>query len=222
MQGAQPQGSVALPKVLLPEPAPQARKEEGRQRRRQVSRLYFFFETMSGKLSKSLTAERKGFYSSDSSCSSEDFFFMRLLLVRHAQTIENAEERFQGHIHGRLSRLGIRQTRLLADALKKETIDYFFGSPLGRARETLEAVRINHPKIRAVFDDALMERGKGVWEEWLIADAVLKDPNVMKKMKKRDYRPENGESLNDLSGRVKPFLTRLEKIGNNKTALMVC
>ncbi len=146
---------------------------------------------------------------------------MRLLLVRHAQTIENAEGRFQGHIHGRLSPLGKKQTRALANALKGESIDYFFGSPLGRAKETLEAVRRYHPDIRPVFTEALMERGKGIWEEMLIREAVEKDSSLLSNMRKMDYRPKGGESLNDVQKRLKPFLKRLEKLGEDETALVV-
>ena len=52
---------------------------------------------------------------------------MRLLIVRHGDpdyTIDSLTEK------------GWREAELLADRMSKETIDYFYVSPLGRARDT--------------------------------------------------------------------------------------
>ncbi len=146
---------------------------------------------------------------------------MRILLVRHAQTIENAEHRFQGHIHGRLSALGKRQTKALAGALKNEKIDYFFGSPLGRARDTLDAVRNHHPHVEAVFTNDLMERGKGVWENRLVAEAYAENPRLQADMHSKAYRPEKGESLLDVRRRLRRFLKRIQGIDDEATILVV-
>ncbi len=145
---------------------------------------------------------------------------MRILLVRHAQTIENAEHRFQGHIHGRLSALGKRQTRALAKALRHEKIDYFFGSPLDRARETLEAVRKHHPHLQAVFVDDLKERGKGVWEGVLIAEAYAKDSRLRANFRKAGYRPKGGESLLDVRKRLRRFLKIIRALDDESTVFI--
>lgn len=145
---------------------------------------------------------------------------MRILLARHAQTIENAEHRFQGHIHGRLSALGKRQTRALGTALAKEKIDYFFGSPLDRARDTLEAVRKHHPHLQAVFTNDLMERGKGVWEGMIIHDAYQKDPLLQHNMRQPGFRPQGGESLLDVRKRLKRFLKLLRPLDDESTVFI--
>ncbi|MDP2717953.1 MAG: histidine phosphatase family protein, partial [Candidatus Micrarchaeota archaeon] len=146
--------------------------------------------------------------------------FMRILLVRHAQTIENAEHRFQGHIHGRLSALGKRQTKALALALENEKIDYFFGSPLDRARDTLEAIRKNHPHIEAVFTDDLKERGKGVWEGRFVREAYAENPRLRENMRNKAYRPEKGESLLDVRRRLKRFLKIISGVDDESTILI--
>lgn len=146
---------------------------------------------------------------------------MRMLLIRHAQTVENAEHRFQGHIHGRLSELGKKQTRHLADALKNEEIDFFYGSPLGRARETLEAVRAHHSHLKAVFTDALKERGKGAYEGLSMMEAEEKEPGILAKMKELSFKPDGGESLNQVNARLHPFLDELPQKHAGKTVLVV-
>ncbi len=145
---------------------------------------------------------------------------MRILLVRHAQTIENAQHRFQGHIHGHLSVLGKRQTKALGNALAGEKIDCFFGSPLDRARDTLEAVRKHHPHLQAVFVDDLMERGKGVWEGVLIREAYTKDPKLKNNFRKASFRPKGGESLFDVRKRVRRFLKLIEPLDDESTVFV--
>jgi len=145
---------------------------------------------------------------------------MRILLVRHAQTIENAQHRFQGHIHGRLSALGKRQTQALGKALAKEKIDYFFGSPLDRARDTLEDVRRHHPHLQAVFVDDLKERGKGEWEGWRIEDAYQKDPKLRANFRKASFRPRGGESLLDVRRRLVRFLNLITPLDDESTVFI--
>ena len=45
---------------------------------------------------------------------------MKLLVVRHGQTEENAAEIIQGHIPGHLSAKGIQQSKDLAEELKNK------------------------------------------------------------------------------------------------------
>ena len=56
---------------------------------------------------------------------------MRILIIRHGDP--NYEKDC-------LTEKGKREATLLAEKLKKETIDYFYTSPLGRAKETCETV----------------------------------------------------------------------------------
>ncbi len=52
---------------------------------------------------------------------------MRLLIVRHGDP---------DYVNDTLTEKGRREARLLAEKLKKEKIDYFYSSPLGRAKDT--------------------------------------------------------------------------------------
>lgn len=62
----------------------------------------------------------------------------RLYLVRHGQSAGNAEGRFGGHGPTPLSKLGERQARITAEALKKEGISVVYSSDLARAVQTAQ------------------------------------------------------------------------------------
>lgn len=65
---------------------------------------------------------------------------MRLLLIRHAESVGNAESRLQGHSDFPLSEKGLGQAALLARRLQGERIAALYTSPLGRARQTAERI----------------------------------------------------------------------------------
>ena len=65
---------------------------------------------------------------------------MRLLLIRHAESVGNAESRLQGHGDFPLSEKGLAQAALLARRLKADPPDHLYASPLSRAHRTAEIV----------------------------------------------------------------------------------
>jgi broad specificity phosphatase PhoE len=62
------------------------------------------------------------------------------LLVRHAETEWNRDQRYQGHADPSLNETGRDQARALADALAGEQVDAIYASDLRRASETAEIV----------------------------------------------------------------------------------
>ena len=65
---------------------------------------------------------------------------MRVVLVRHGETVENREGICQGQTEGRLSELGVLQAWLTAGELKNTNIDLCISSDLKRAIETAEII----------------------------------------------------------------------------------
>jgi broad specificity phosphatase PhoE len=65
---------------------------------------------------------------------------MRLMLIRHAESVGNAEARLQGHGDFPLSEKGLAQAALLARRLRGETIAALYASPLSRAHHTAQFV----------------------------------------------------------------------------------
>ena len=62
---------------------------------------------------------------------------MRILIVRHGDP---------DYANDCLTEKGRVEAALLADKLEKEKLDYFYSSPMGRARETCETVRVRTGK----------------------------------------------------------------------------
>ena len=106
--------------------------------------------------------------------------FVRLYLVRHGQTIANAERRFQGHKDFPLSEIGEEQARRVANRLANITLDCIYSSDLGRAITTAEVVAANHG-IEVQQNKLFREYSWGVFDGLTLADAEDRYPHVMKK-----------------------------------------
>jgi probable phosphoglycerate mutase len=96
---------------------------------------------------------------------------MKLLLIRHGESIANAEGRLQGQFDSPLSDLGREQAHALVQRLLREeqTVSAIYASDLSRAAETAETLarRLAAP---LTLDARLREYGWGVfsgmvWEE---------------------------------------------------------
>ena len=61
----------------------------------------------------------------------------RLLLVRHAEVEARYQKKFGGWIDMNLSPNGRRQARILADYLRRKTIDAVYASPMKRVQQTV-------------------------------------------------------------------------------------
>ena len=64
---------------------------------------------------------------------------MRLFLLRHGETVFNAQSRAQGFSDPELTELGRRQAQALANVLAKENLAAVYASDLKRARTLARA-----------------------------------------------------------------------------------
>ncbi len=67
---------------------------------------------------------------------------MRLLLVRHAESLGNAERRLQGRREFPLSARGVAQAHALAERLASMSLTAVYASTIGRAMETAEIIAL--------------------------------------------------------------------------------
>ena len=88
---------------------------------------------------------------------------MKLILARHAQTLENAKRIIQGSNIGTLSPLGKEQARKLARRLKNEDIYFIYCSDLQRTKDTAEEIA-NFHNIKVTYTNELRERNMGPFE----------------------------------------------------------
>ena len=102
----------------------------------------------------------------------------RLLLVRHGQSVWNAERRWQGRADPPLSERGRRQ----AAAAQPDRADVVVTSPLRRAHETARIVAAGLGLTIAEIHDDLQEREAGAWTGLTRAQIAERTPGA----------PENG------------------------------
>jgi broad specificity phosphatase PhoE len=86
----------------------------------------------------------------------------RIMLVRHPQTVANAERRFIGRSDSPLTALGVAQRAALAQAVAAFAPLHVFSSPIPRA---LDAARIAAPPgVAVIVEDDLIEVDFGLAE----------------------------------------------------------
>ena len=135
----------------------------------------------------------------------------RLLLARHGETDWNREQRFQGHADPPLNQTGRAQAVDLSVALAAEPLAAVYSSPLRRALETAEIVAAAHGQ-EPVTVDALMEVDVGSWQGLTRAEVEERYPDQFARWLDHvdGFGFANGESYEQLSGRVIPALLQLE------------
>lgn len=99
---------------------------------------------------------------------------MRLLLVRHGESIWNGVRRFQGSTDVPLSETGYAQARAIGRALSGYRIAAAYVSPLRRARETA-VTALGGADVLLIPLDGLSELGLGEWEGQTVDDIRCRD-----------------------------------------------
>ncbi len=129
---------------------------------------------------------------------------MRLVLVRHGQTLDNARRIVQGQRPGRLSDKGCEQARRLAQRLGAERFDALYSSDLDRALETARILLQGRDGPPLIADPRLREQNYGVHEGQPLADMLRQ----MKcdKATFAAFNPRGGEPSADFRHRLKSFL----------------
>lgn len=128
-----------------------------------------------------------------------------LTFVRHGETLYNRMRLIQGQAGGELTELGCLQACALAERISRmDPFDMLCTSDLKRALQTSRAIVAANPTLPILIDKRLREKGCGVLEGKPLgtAESVAKELRV----DVRSYRPENGESWEDVQRRAHRFL----------------
>ncbi|MGQ7868891.1 histidine phosphatase family protein [Sunxiuqinia sp. sy24] len=123
---------------------------------------------------------------------------IQLIIIRHGETVENANNICQGQQHGCLSELGRRQARQLAIQLKDEPLDLVYSSDLQRTIDTANEILKFHPEMEFVTDPLLRERSLTLWEGKPFPENWS-----------WDYLPEGAETNEDMLERAGQFIAKL-------------
>jgi broad specificity phosphatase PhoE len=88
--------------------------------------------------------------------------YFHITLLRHGESIGNAESRWQGQVDYPLTDRGRAQARALAERWKREKVrfDFVISSPLSRARETAEIIA-SELGLMVEFEPLWLERDNG-------------------------------------------------------------
>jgi broad specificity phosphatase PhoE len=144
---------------------------------------------------------------------------MKLILIRHGETLWNKEERVQGRSDIELSAVGIEQARLLALSLKDQHICAIHASPLKRALKTAQIINEFHRQEIKTHSD-LMEMDQGDFEGFSFKELIATQKDFLNKWisNPASVRMPNGESLAGLQERA---WRALETIINQKENALV-
>lgn len=128
---------------------------------------------------------------------------MRLILVRHGETLYNAQKRFTGQSDVPLSPLGRQQIAALGKYLAAEHLDVIGASDLIRASVTAEAIARSHA-LPVSADTNLRELALGEWEGHTYADVLLQDAERMAQWQAdpTNCAPPGGETVAQLRDRI--------------------
>ena len=133
--------------------------------------------------------------------------------ARHAQSEYNKKKLFTGWHDPVLTEHGIHKAHDLKEELYGIDFDYIYSSPLKRALQTAN-ILVDDRDIK--IDERLKERSYGDWsaknkEEVKLSEGV---DNYYAARRGWETSPPNGESLKDVSIRVKSFIDELPDKGN--------
>lgn len=143
---------------------------------------------------------------------------MKLIIVRHGETIENKKGQLQGQLlQGKLNKNGIIQANKLANRLRGEKIDAIYSSPLKRALDTAKIIGKLHPDTSIKIDKRIIERSLGNFEGMYLEkfkslNLDINDEGIMDK--------ENVEKIGKMIERVKNFIEELGEKEKKKTILI--
>jgi len=132
----------------------------------------------------------------------------KLLLLRHGETVDNANHIMQGQTQGCLTAKGRRQASEAAALLAKESIDTFVSSDLRRAVDTCLIIAKPH-NATVTTTPLLRERDWGGFTGRYIPD--LKDAPW----------PDDIETIDELKNRACRFIDLMKSSYSGQTVLAV-
>lgn len=147
---------------------------------------------------------------------------MKLVLVRHGETVWNAAGCFQGQTDVPLSMTGRRQAAAVVRALGTETVHAVYASDLQRTKETARmiAVPLN---LTVQLEPRLREMAFGSWEGLTYAEIQHHDPETLASWQRDPLHvaPPGGETLLQVTDRVRTVLHDIGAVCREQTVVLV-
>ncbi|MBX5492267.1 MAG: histidine phosphatase family protein [Chloroflexi bacterium] len=147
---------------------------------------------------------------------------LRLLLIRHGETLWNREGRYQGRTDVPLSTEGKAQAMALAEVLRAEPIAAVYTSPLRRAYDTAACIAAVHG-LHPWSDPRLMEIHQGEWEGLRPVEIERAWPELYRRWltEPETVRLPGGETLGEVQARVLAAVTDIAARWAGRTICIV-
>lgn len=140
---------------------------------------------------------------------------MKLYVVRHGETVENANNCLVGRINSCLTENGICQAREVSKYFENKNIDLIVSSPLDRCKITAEV--ISNGKTPIVYSDSLLGRDHG--------EFTGKPRNSINYEEywnyHKDIQYEKAESVKTLYNRIVKVVEDLKKEYSDKEVIII-
>jgi broad specificity phosphatase PhoE len=148
---------------------------------------------------------------------------MRLILVRHGETIENKDHILQGHLPGRLSERGKEQAKDISERLKNEKIDCIYSSGLARASDTAKEIAKHHPNAPLKLVKELSERDIGEFQGKKYKDTGYSRGEIKERffLRMQGKQPKGSESWKDICRRADVFIHNLLRKHRDGAVILV-
>lgn len=143
---------------------------------------------------------------------------MKLTVVRHGETIENAQDVVMGHHGGNLSEKGIQQVEAAATSLKKHNFDQAWSSDLKRCVDTARIILKHHPQLNLQVTPALREVNYGEFQGSPASD--IRDYFEKEGFNKNSKVP-GGESHTEMGVRTLIFVNDLLEKTPDESILLI-
>jgi len=146
---------------------------------------------------------------------------LQIFFIRHGETVFNVEKRIQGHSPTPLNAKGIKQAKDVASFFKNKQVDKLYTSHLVRACQTAAELEKVVGK-KAILAKDWAERSEGFLEGLTEEELLQKHPTVRDEWRIQgfNWKPEGGESINELFVRVKRGFEELVR-SNEGTIIVV-
>ena len=131
-----------------------------------------------------------------------------LYLVRHGETVDNANQIMQGQTQGELNENGVQQAREFSEQWKNKEIDIILASDLKRSIDTARIIAEPH-QLEVLTTPLLRERDWGSFTGRFIPDL------------KGEVWPDDIETLESLLSRAGEFIAYVKQTFPGKKVLAV-
>ncbi|MGL4914006.1 MAG: histidine phosphatase family protein [Romboutsia sp.] len=146
---------------------------------------------------------------------------IKLILVRHALTIDNQNNRLSGHIDSTVSEVGKNQINKLTNYLKNINIDKIYTTTSSRTKDTVKKIS-KMKNLEIIEKEDLKEISFGDFEGITFEEIKKSYPHEFQDMinKGYEYKYPNGESLIDSYSRVTDEISKMIFENEEKTILI--